>query len=87
MERESLNPEIVKKISCPLCGFEFGEGMIVSQYLMVPVEGQAQVSMPKICCLECGIEFFPPQVTEELSARMKAKGTRIIVPSPILVRN
>ena len=87
MEYENLTPEIVKKISCPLCGFAFGEGMIISQYLMPPVEGQDQISMPKICCLECGIEFFSPQVTAELAARMKAKGTRIIVPSPILVRN
>jgi rubredoxin len=83
---ENIEPEKKGKViaECPVCKKKLRrdaeEMIIMTQYLVAMPPGNPPMpSMPKMTCLNCGIEFFPPQILQEL--KKKAQGeTQIIIP-------
>ena len=85
------NPEPKVLFTCPVCNASImaGDFIIASQYLMTPVPGtrDPQVSFPKVACLQCGVEFFPPEVLIQLKSRAEEGSSLIVVPKgPINVQ-
>ncbi len=80
-------PEILGRVLevCPLCGYKFMDepgGVIITPqyYILGPDPNKPLISQPKICCLQCGIEFFPPNILEMIKENAKKQVSSIIVP-------
>jgi hypothetical protein len=41
-------------------------------------------SMPKIACIECGVEFFAPDALMELRKKANGEASSIIVPKVVV---
>lgn len=70
---------------CPICKKQFRNTkdsmIIVSQYLLPSGPGMPpQVSIPKITCLNCGIEFFTIKGLTELKEKLKQAVSGLIIP-------
>lgn len=77
-----------KKIvaTCPVCKRNIYEGdkVPLTQYQIATAPGHpAMYSMPKITCLRCGVEFFPPDVVKKIRENMEGGPSRIILPNSV----
>jgi hypothetical protein len=82
----SEQPRVVA--TCPVCKKEFladGKAKLLITSYMVP-QGQSRegirmaISMPKIACTGCGVEFFTDDALIELRKREAGERTNIILP-------
>ena len=78
--------------TCPVCNkayFADGKSRLIETSYMVPMGqsmGQMKMgpSMPKIACIECGVEFFAPEALIELRKKAKGEVSSIIMPKVVL---
>lgn len=76
--------------TCPVCKHDFiADGksrLLVTQYMVAQGQQGRQIAMamslPKIACTECGVEFFHPAALEELRKKAKGEVSNIIMAQP-----
>lgn len=56
---------------CPVCQkkYRVEDHIIATQYIVFESDDKTSPSFHKICCLECGIEFFPKEVLTMMKKR------------------
>ena len=87
---ENEEPRLVA--TCPVCNkayFADGKSKLIVTSYMVPMGqsmGQIKMgpSMPKIACIECGVEFFAPDALMELRKKVNGEASSIIMPKVVL---
>ena len=87
---ENEGPKLVA--TCPVCNhayFADGKSRLIATSYMVPMGqsmGQIKMgpSLPKIACVECGVEFFAPDALMELRKKAKCEASSIIVPKVVV---
>jgi hypothetical protein len=87
---ENEGPKLVT--TCPVCNkayFADGKSRLIATSYMVPMGqsmGQIKMgpSMPKIACIECGVEFFAPDALMELRKKANGEASSIIMPKVVL---
>lgn len=87
---EGEEPKVIA--TCPVCKHEFiadGKSRLLMTAYMIAQGQQGRqitmaVSLPKIACTECGIEFFHPEALEELRNKAKGEASSIIVPKVVV---
>ena len=83
---EGNEPRIIA--TCPVCKHEFiadGKSKLLVTSYMIPHGQQGRqfsmrTSLPKICCTECGIEFFAGEALEQLRKKAKGEVSNIVIP-------
>lgn len=78
--------------TCPVCNkayFADGKSKLIVTSYMVPQGKRGQQmamgpSLPKIACVECGVEFFAPDALIELRKKAKGEASSIIVPKVVV---
>ena len=64
---------------CPVCNSKIrNEKTIATQYVVMESPDKTSASFHKICCTECGVEFFPKEVLAFMKKRMEEP--KIIIP-------
>jgi len=87
-KRMSENEESKPIETCPVCKREFyADGktrLLVTGYMVAMGQAGNQVkmavSMPKIACSDCGVEFFGKAAREELRKKEHGEASSIIIP-------
>lgn len=87
---ENEEPRLVA--TCPVCNkayFADGKSKLIVTSYMVPQGQRGQQmamgpSLPKIACVECGVEFFAPDALIELRKKAKGEASSIIVPKVVV---
>ena len=91
--RRAMDNEAPKLVAtCPVCNkayFADGKSKLIVTSYMVPMGqsmGQIKMgpSMPKIACIECGVEFFAPDALMELRKKVNGEASSIIMPKVVL---
>jgi len=91
--QENEQPKVIA--TCPVCKKEYladGKGKLLITSYMVP-QGQSgnqismAVSMPKLACTGCGVEFFTDDALTELRKREVGERTNIIIPKSVVKLN
>ncbi len=88
MAEENEKPRVVAV--CPVCNHYFladGKSKLLVTSYMIPQGQQGRqismsISLPKIACTECGIEFFAGEALEALRKKAKGETSNIIVAQP-----
>ena len=78
--------------TCPVCNkayFADGKSKLIVTSYIVPAGQQGRqvgmsTSLPKIACVECGVEFFAPDALIELRKKAKGEASSIIVPKVVV---
>lgn len=83
-------PELIEKGMvldiCPVCGHKFIDEpdaiILLSTYLLLDEEGRPVPAMPKMLCIECGIEFFPKGSLAQINENAQKGRGRIVLVKP-----
>ena len=91
--RRAMENEAPKLVAtCPVCNkayFADGKSKLIVTSYVIPQGQRGQqaamgMSLPKIACVECGVEFFSPEALIELRKKAKGEGSSIIMPKVVL---
>lgn len=85
---EGNEPKVIA--TCPVCKHDFiadGKSKLLVTSYMVPQGQRGQqiamgMSLPKVACTECGVEFFAGEALEELRKKAKGEVSNVIVMPP-----
>lgn len=78
--------------TCPVCNkayFADKKNKFIVTLYIVPAWQQGKqvgmsISLPKIACVECGVEFFAGDALIELRKQAKGEASSIIVPNVVV---
>ncbi len=66
--------------TCPVCKHKFrkGDKIISNNSVIITRKGNPAPTMPKVTCLQCGVDFYPPEILEQIKNNIKKGENKII---------